>query len=197
MQPVPEPSLTFHFSPAENEILEAGAKVFAERGFAATRVEDILETAGVARRTFYRYFASKESVLAAIYDFATAELTEAIRAAALQSTGDPFDALRLGLDAYLDYHVANAPLLRVLVEQALRSDSPTFERRASFREDLITLVDAAVQAAGRKTKDPLYYTALISAVEGVSLALLTKGAGTKAVARAKAALHELLERALG
>src|ERR1700730_835353 len=62
----------------ENGILAAAMKVFARRGFAATRVEDVLEEAGVARRTFYRYFTSKEDVLAAVYELATTELLRAL-----------------------------------------------------------------------------------------------------------------------
>src|SRR5262249_46292847 len=41
-------------------ILRAAIDVFSRHGFAATRVEDILEAANVARRTFYKHFSSKE-----------------------------------------------------------------------------------------------------------------------------------------
>lgn len=179
---------------SEDDILRAGAEVFARRGFAATRVEDILDAAGVARRTFYKYFASKEDVLSAIYELATRELTSHIQAAAVGGGArDPLHALRLGLDAYLDYHLANAPLLRVLVQQALVSDSPLARRRRAFREELIALI----KAAGGQEEDRLFYTALISAVEGVSLELLTSNPSKKEIARAKSALHLLLDRSMG
>src|SRR5262245_18255916 len=86
-------------------IVSAAGKVFARRGFDATRVEDILQAAPVARRTFYKYFSSKEDVLAAIYELATGELLKTIRAV---SSDDPLQAMRRGLDAYLDYHMKNA-----------------------------------------------------------------------------------------
>jgi AcrR family transcriptional regulator len=44
------------------EILEAALAVFAERGFAATRMDDIAERAGVTKGTIYLYFESKEAV---------------------------------------------------------------------------------------------------------------------------------------
>ena len=42
------------------DILEAAELVFATRGFAAARMDDIAETAGVAKGTLYLYFRSKQ-----------------------------------------------------------------------------------------------------------------------------------------
>jgi AcrR family transcriptional regulator len=48
------------------EILEAAVKVFAAKGFAATRIEDIAARAGVSKGTIYLYFPSKEAVFTAL-----------------------------------------------------------------------------------------------------------------------------------
>ena len=48
------------------EILEAALSVFAERGFAAARMDDIAERARVSKGTIYLYFESKESVFRAL-----------------------------------------------------------------------------------------------------------------------------------
>ena len=44
------------------EILAAALKVFAEKGFAAARMEDIAKRAGVTKGTIYLYFPGKEDV---------------------------------------------------------------------------------------------------------------------------------------
>src|ERR1700743_2140272 len=44
------------------EILDAALKVFAEKGFAAARMDDIARRAGVTKGTIYLYFPGKEDV---------------------------------------------------------------------------------------------------------------------------------------
>ena len=48
------------------EILEAALACFSEKGFAATRMEEIAERAAVSKGTIYLYFKSKEAVFEAL-----------------------------------------------------------------------------------------------------------------------------------
>jgi AcrR family transcriptional regulator len=178
---------------SQGAILAAAARVFARLGFAQTRVEDILEVAGIARRTFYKYFTGKEDVLAGVYDLATGELLRALR---MLPSGAPLERVENALDLYLDYHVENAPLLKVLVEHAIRSDSPLAGARRHFRAEVAARIDDAVRATTGETHDPMLYAALISALEGLSLDLLATAAGPPEVRRAKEVMHLLLARVL-
>jgi AcrR family transcriptional regulator len=47
------------------EILSTTVGLFRERGFAATRVADVIERVGISEKTFFNYFPSKEAVLEA------------------------------------------------------------------------------------------------------------------------------------
>lgn len=46
-----------------SELLEAALRIFAERGYANTRLEEIAAAAGVTKGTIYHYFATKEELL--------------------------------------------------------------------------------------------------------------------------------------
>ncbi|MEV6834995.1 TetR family transcriptional regulator [Streptomyces sp. NPDC051133] len=63
------------------EIARAAAALFVRRGLRATRAEDIAQAAGIAPRTFYRYFATKEEAVAPLYAAGAQRWTEAVRTA--------------------------------------------------------------------------------------------------------------------
>ncbi|WP_374539304.1 TetR family transcriptional regulator [Chitinimonas taiwanensis] len=48
------------------EIIEAALSLFVERGFAATRLDDVAKLAGVTKGTVYLYFANKEELFKAV-----------------------------------------------------------------------------------------------------------------------------------
>jgi len=48
------------------ELLAAALEQFVERGFAATRLEDVARSAGVSKGTLYLYFANKEELFKAV-----------------------------------------------------------------------------------------------------------------------------------
>ncbi|MFC8709943.1 TetR/AcrR family transcriptional regulator [Streptomyces sp. NPDC057197] len=86
MSPAPadakSPSLTERRKAATRmEIALSAARLFVTRGLRATRAEDIAQAAGVAPRTFYRYFATKEEAVAPCYAAGTERWREAVRTA--------------------------------------------------------------------------------------------------------------------
>ncbi|MGW0755528.1 TetR/AcrR family transcriptional regulator [Streptomyces sp. NPDC002814] len=63
------------------EIARAAARLFVTQGLRATRAEDIAQAAGIAPRTFYRYFATKEEAVAPLYIMGAQRWAEAVREA--------------------------------------------------------------------------------------------------------------------
>jgi AcrR family transcriptional regulator len=74
---------------------------FAERGYAATSVEEIIKQAGVARGALYHHFAGKDALFRAVYDAVQAEVAARVVAAAL-AVPEPWAGVRAGLGAFLD-----------------------------------------------------------------------------------------------
>ena len=60
-----------------------------------------------------------------------------------QQVGANILTVRQGLDAYLEFHLVNGPLLGLLVEEAMRSGSPLHARRRWLRDELHQLLERA------------------------------------------------------
>ncbi|NEC86360.1 TetR/AcrR family transcriptional regulator [Streptomyces sp. SID12501] len=63
------------------EIALVAGRLFVTHGLRATRAEDIAQAAGVAPRTFYRYFATKEEAIGPLFGAGTERWAKAVREA--------------------------------------------------------------------------------------------------------------------
>src|SRR5258708_9982878 len=61
-------------------LIEAAFGLFTDKGFEATRVEEIADAVDVSSRTFFRYFASKEDVALTFREEQQAAVLEALAA---------------------------------------------------------------------------------------------------------------------
>ncbi|HET6875053.1 MAG TPA: TetR family transcriptional regulator [Acidimicrobiales bacterium] len=86
---------------ARAEIASAALRLFGERGFSGVTVDEIVSAAGVSRRTFFRYFETKEDALLADYPELNLRLTEGLSS----DHPDPMGAVRAGLHRLADWYV--------------------------------------------------------------------------------------------
>ncbi|WP_432958378.1 TetR/AcrR family transcriptional regulator [Micromonospora haikouensis] len=82
------------------EIVDAALGVFLSQGFEATTVEEIAQAAGISRRSYFRYFASKEEVLSEALASTSGAIAEALAQRPLGES--PWDALRRAFDPLLE-----------------------------------------------------------------------------------------------
>jgi AcrR family transcriptional regulator len=75
-------------------VLEAAAKLFAQRGFGGTNLQDIADSLGISRPALYYYFKSKEEILASLVEEVT--VFSGLQATELAAKADfnPSDTLR-------------------------------------------------------------------------------------------------------
>lgn len=74
------------------EIIAAAFEHFAKDGFDATTIDDIVRDVDISRRTFFRYFETKEDVVTAWFEKSRAGLREALEARPLDES--PVESLR-------------------------------------------------------------------------------------------------------
>lgn len=82
------------------EICAAALETFIEKGFAATRLDDVAARAGVSKGTLYLYFESKEALFKAAIDAAMTPAVEAAEALANEAGRSAADLLRCFVDGW-------------------------------------------------------------------------------------------------
>lgn len=101
-------------------ILRAAVRVFAARGYEATRVSDIAKEAGVAYGLVYHYFGSKDAVLEAVFHEQWGRLLTAFSFA--EQTGEDAEKqLELVVKIVLRSWRDDPDLVRLLVREITRS----------------------------------------------------------------------------
>jgi AcrR family transcriptional regulator len=132
-------------------ILRAGAQVFAELGYGAASVRDIVRRTDLATGTFYNYFPDKESVLRAILE----QIAERIRArarTARRGAGDLETFVAGGFRAYYEVIAADRGTFELLRRntgtiRAMFDQPGIFAGYAELEEDLRAAVaDGALPA---------------------------------------------------
>jgi TetR/AcrR family fatty acid metabolism transcriptional regulator len=102
------------------ELLEAAVRVFAAKGFHASRVGDIANEAGVAHGLLYHYFRSKEEVLETIFRETWSVLVRETER--IEGSGVAFrEQLRRFARIYLGSWLVTPELVTVLVREVGRS----------------------------------------------------------------------------
>lgn len=87
---------------ATRQLLIAEARsLFAERGYAETSIEEIIQRAGVARGALYHHFSGKDALFRAVYEAVQDDMAARVVTAAGSAT-DPWGGARAGLAAFLE-----------------------------------------------------------------------------------------------
>ena len=181
---------------AKSDVLFNSIGVFAQKGIAETTVQDLLDAANISRRTFYKYFKNKVDVLESIYKMAAELLTTRFRVEMAQ-THSLSDFVIRCVDMYFDYHINLGPLVRMMTEEARRSDSPLAEHRETLIHEIVELFqDKYAQVEGHRL-DPQVFYAIIWGMESASIHVLTEtSCSVEEVNRWKLVMRSLAARAL-
>ena len=117
-------------------LLEAAGRAVAEKGYAATTIDDIVRGAGVSKKTFYEHFQDKLGCFLAAYEAASDELYEHVRAAqdSDAASSDWHARTHAGIRAYLRWLAAEPALARVFLVEVAAAGPEALARRERLRD---------------------------------------------------------------
>lgn len=147
-------------------ILDGAVDAFVRRGFADTRVEDILEASGVSRPTFYKSYESKDDVFRAIAEMTQVSLVQSIKGA-VSTVRDPSDKLAKAVEAYIQWRATTGPIGRVVDLEMRRPGSPLAVLRRTTFAAVRGVLEDEMKRAERLAIDPLVYVGLVAALEAI------------------------------
>lgn len=158
-------------SPAKLEVLVNSLIVFIEKGIADATVQDLLDAAGISRRTFYKYFRNKIDVLESLYKLAVDVMVLRYQSD-IASARNVQDVAKRLVDVFFAYHHDLAPVIRMMQEEALRIGSPLAPHRAEAMATVSALVNDQIMRISGRRVDPLLIRALMGGMESASIEYL-------------------------
>lgn len=148
-------------------ISEVAQELFVSQGYEATTVDQISAAAGMSRRTFFRYFASKEDLLTGRFELVADDLVVALRE---RPANEPaWDSLRRSFDPLIDYYRDPHRRERDAVTWLLIETNPDLFASYLVKLDMMkerlvgVLVERAVMNNGHGPIDSYLIRALVGA----------------------------------
>jgi AcrR family transcriptional regulator len=135
-----------------NAIFDAAIELFAAKGFDETTVEEVAQAAGVSRASFFRYFSSKDDLLAQNVMKYGLALIEAIKACPHSFT--PFEIMRETVLSVAK-HTVTHPRTRQVIEISQRSASAMQAHMSRMIEVEASVAAAFAERIGGLPKDEL------------------------------------------
>lgn len=142
-------------SPRARQILDAAARLFAERGYGATGIDDVGAAAGVSGPAIYWHFKGKQALLAAMLAEVSERLLDGGREG-VAAAGDAEGALRALVTEQVTFALDHPDLIVVHTRELRHLDTEQAHRvRLLQRQYVDVWVDVMQQCYPRATRPTL------------------------------------------
>ena len=86
------------------KVLDAAARLFRDRGYAATTVREVADRCGIRAASLYYHFPSKDDILAEVFDYGVRHVADAVRSAVeeLPRSASSYEKIRAAILAHLE-----------------------------------------------------------------------------------------------
>ncbi|MCB1030462.1 MAG: TetR family transcriptional regulator [Acidimicrobiales bacterium] len=140
----------------KQQLLDHAATLFAERGYADTRVLDIVSAAGVAKGLFYWYFENKEALFRELVEQNRLNLRKA-QARAIDPEAEPLRQIRQGAEASVRYMAQYANFFALLEVENIDKHFTDELRKGTeiHAADVGALISTGIDAGTIRNEDPL------------------------------------------
>jgi len=125
------------------QTLNAAHGLFAERGYAAVKMDQIAASVGVTKPLLYNYFGNKERLYIACMERAGDSLTATV-AEAVADSANPGEALGAGVRAFFSFLDSDRAAWAVLFDETLPRGGEVAERVADYRGAIVDLVSGSM-----------------------------------------------------
>jgi AcrR family transcriptional regulator len=165
------------------QLLQCAKAVFAQRGYYAASVADIIAAAGVARGTFYGYFDGKRQIFDQILDELLADIDQRI---VVIETGPldppPLQQLRGNLERVFSLLLEDRHLVEILLHQAAGLDEECRAKLDRFYHSILDQIESALRMGMRmglvRACEPrVTAAAVLGAVQGMVAEAVQQGPG--------------------
>ena len=117
------------------EFLKTAQQLFFQQGYEKTTVNNIIDTMGVAKGTFYHYFTSKKDLLEKLVDQFSQQALEVAKKILNKSGLNAVDKMNLVFNAIGDLKVKNLDLMKFFM-QTMYNDDNLLMRYKMFKQNI-------------------------------------------------------------
>jgi AcrR family transcriptional regulator len=149
----PDRRLTAQGMERKQQLLDRAAELFAERGYAETRVIDIVRAAGVAKGLFYWYFDNKEALFEELAGSIRLNLRRE-QGAAMDPSAPPLVQLRRGTESSVLFMAEHAHFFSLLEVEGRNFTDVLRQGTEQHISDTLALIQAGQADGTVRDEDP-------------------------------------------
>ena len=145
-----------NFKLTEEKILDAAARVIAQRGYSSAGVQEIVKLSGTSKGSFYFHFPSKEKMVLALVESMSDKLLKKIQSS-ISTKKDPVERLSRSIEALIEIFSKQRKIGQVFMLNIMghgkSTDKLFFPIRKKFADVIRNELDNAVELGVIKSQD--------------------------------------------
>ncbi|MEM7798115.1 MAG: TetR/AcrR family transcriptional regulator [Chloroflexota bacterium] len=134
-------------------LMQTALQVFAEKGYHAATVRDIVNKAGVAIGTFYFYFPDKETLFSYLYE-ETAEFLVLSVEQSMMNRSTIHQQIMAAVQGYINIALYEPAVIHLLLIGGIGAIPSLMEKRSIFRERIVQMWFQLLESAAEQDLIP-------------------------------------------